>query len=150
MTRVDETEVITSTHIADTQGGVESSNSKSPAYTDTEVNSTERSVRFWNTAHISDTSNGKVRKFRAKILIEGHGVNTSSGWAEFEYTSPLLPTPVSPSKTFNVPDHNLSQYNFDVRTIWELFKQVGESYSEINSGGTAQHTATVNDTTVED
>lgn len=142
----DETEVIVSSHIAEADS-TDSSNSRSPFYTDTEVSGSQRTVRFWNTPRISDTSNGKERKFRAKITIEGHGVNISSGWSEFEYSSPVDPTPLSPDKSFDVPDDNLNQYNFDVKTVWELYEMLNGQYTLIDEGLEGPMTAIVVDNT---
>ena len=144
MARVDETEVILSEHISYGES-VESSSEKSPAYTDTEVTETERDVTFKCTANCSDTSTGKERKWKVKVTVSGHGVESSGDWEEHIYTSPLAEIPIRPFDSIEVPDHGLSEYNFDVFTSWELWEEVGGQSSIINSGNEGPHTATVID-----
>jgi hypothetical protein len=109
------------------------------------VNGTERSVKFWNTITIADTdSTGKERKFRVRINIVGHGIDTGA-WVEHEYTSPLPRIPLQPEKTFEVPSLGLAEYHFIVTGPWELYeRQLGE-YTKINQGTQGSETATVKD-----
>ena len=146
MTRTDETEVVVGTLTADSQGGVNSTDGKSPSYTDTEVTENERSIRFWNTITVSDTdTNSKQRKFRVRVRVVGHGVDTSGSWVEHPYSSPLASTPLQPDKTFNVPDQDLPKYDFTVTGPWELYEMQSGTYNLIDSGGQGPETATVND-----
>ena len=145
MPRVDETEVIVSSHIADSQGGVESNYERSPLYTDTEVTETERDVTFWNTANVSDTSNGKERKWKVKITISGHGVSSESSWSEHAYVSPLPEIAIHPEDTIEVPDIGLPKYEFDVCTVWELYEKVSGIYNRLTGASEGPVTATVND-----
>jgi len=147
MPREDETEVVDGSLAADDDSVTQDSD-KSVAYTDTEVTESERSIRFWNTFLCSDSSLAKERKFKLKIHIVGHGIDTESNWVEHEYTSPLTAIPISPDKTFNVPDLELSEYNFDVSTPYELYEKQSGVYNLTHSGESSSETATVDDSSV--
>ena len=144
MTRADETEVIQSTHVADTAGAVTSDYDRSPAYTDTEVTQNERTVKFWNTGTFSDTSTQRDRKWLCRIHIVGNGVDELSNWEEWEYTSPLAPHPLSPEKTITVPDLSQPSYDFDVFTVWELW----EGDFQLRDGVEGPIVATVDDNSI--
>ena len=82
----DETEVITATTVLSNAGTSRTAN-KSLQYTDTEVDSSDRTVRFWNKDTFSDTTNGKRRKVRFGIGVAGEsGTPFWDNWDE--YTSP--------------------------------------------------------------
>ncbi len=145
MPRVDETEVIESTHTANTAGQVESSVSKSLQYVDTDVTQNERDVRFWNTNTWSDTSTSRERKIMCVAHAVGHGIDVFGDQVTHEYQSPLPPMPLQPDVDVNVPDLSLPEYEFDVSTDWELFEKVNGEYSKINYGTAGPITATVHD-----
>lgn len=147
MPRQDETEVIDSTHVADSEGDVTSESGKSPAYTDTEVNSQERSVTFWNRALWSDSSTYQDRKIKCEIEITGHN-ETFKAHVEHPYTSPLINQELKPEKEFSVPLLNLSEYTYYVKTNWWLYEKNGTTYSELKSSSVGPYTATVDDTDI--
>jgi len=145
MPRVDETQVIVGTLVADTPGGVETDDSKSPAYTDTEVTQNERSVTFKNSISCSDTSNGKERKFVVSARAEGHGLDETGTPEEHVYTSPLSAHPLTPEVEIDVPDQSLSQYDFTVTTPYALYEKINDEWTELAVAAQGPETATVND-----
>ena len=146
MPREDETEVILSTHIAEDENVITESD-KSPAYTETQVNSEERDVTFWNRALWSDTTTNKDRKIKCEIEITGHGVNHEAS-VEHEYTSPLANKEMKPEHRFPVPSLGLSEYTFNVKMNWCLYEKNGATYDQLAYQYEGPHTATVDDTSI--
>lgn len=145
MSRIEDTEVILSTHSADASEQVGTVFNRSPSYRDTEVTGTERTVIFRNGTTISDTSVGKERRFKCRIRVTGNGIDTLGEWEDHQYVSPLTGFPLVVELPVDVPDFGLPSYDFDVFTEWVWERKTGDSYSGFAADDVGPEEATVND-----
>ena len=137
----DETEVIESVHVY-SPNTTTSDGKPSPLYDETDVDSSDRTVRFWNKATFSDTSIGKTRRVRFGIKIGTESI-AFGGWDY--YASPKEPAVYNPDDEINVPRTGETQHFYDVLTHFEIEEMEDGDWTSVHSSHVGPIGATVND-----
>ncbi len=145
MTRVSQTDVVYSSHIASTTDCQDTA-TEDPDYEETEVTATERTVTFINNAQLTDNSILESRRVRIRAHATGHGIDTYGEWIPYDYyDSPKTKTPYECDVEVDVPDLNLPYYDFSVTTQIQIDRNVNNEWLPFVDREVGYITARVND-----